>query len=82
MTASFSCLTLHYACANGASLDVLHLLVEAYPKSRSASDKRGCTPLHFAIGNNRHPASPAVVDCWSRTPDTIGSERQSKNNLM
>jgi hypothetical protein len=48
-----------------ASLDVLRLLVDAYPESRSASDKRGRTPLDFALGNIRRPASPAMVDCWS-----------------
>jgi hypothetical protein len=62
MTDSFSWLPLHYACANGASLDVLCILVEAYSESCSALDKIGRTPLHFALGNTQRPASHAVVE--------------------
>jgi hypothetical protein len=61
MEDSFSWLPLHYGCANGASLEVLQILVDAYPESRTSSDKRGRTPLHFALGNTQRPASPEVV---------------------
>lgn len=61
MEDSFSWLPLHYGCANGASIEVLQILVDAYPESRTSSDKRGRTPLHFALGNTQRPASPEVV---------------------
>mmetsp|Transcript_9093 Transcript_9093/g.12614 ORF Transcript_9093/g.12614 Transcript_9093/m.12614 type:complete len:884 (-) Transcript_9093:140-2791(-) len=44
-------LPLHHACANGASYDVLSLLVEAYPNTKVAQDRRRRTPLHFAFSD-------------------------------
>lgn len=42
-------LCLHHACANGASWEVLNILVEAYPESKVTQDRRQRTPLHFAF---------------------------------
>lgn len=42
-------LPLHHACANGASGTVLSILVNAYPQSKVAQDRRSRTPLHFAF---------------------------------
>ena len=58
---SFGWLPLHYACANGAELEVIQMLVEAYPDSRVVTDKRGRTPLHFALGNVEHPPTVELV---------------------
>lgn len=40
---------LHHSVANGASLEVLELLCEAYPGGKVTQDKRLRTPLHFAF---------------------------------
>mmetsp|Transcript_12589 Transcript_12589/g.19155 ORF Transcript_12589/g.19155 Transcript_12589/m.19155 type:complete len:867 (-) Transcript_12589:550-3150(-) len=42
-------LPLHHACANGASGEVLKILVDAFPESPVAQDSRQRTPLHFAF---------------------------------
>eukprot|EP00549_Striatella_unipunctata_P010752 CAMPEP_0118690736 /NCGR_PEP_ID=MMETSP0800-20121206/10283_1 /TAXON_ID=210618 ORGANISM="Striatella unipunctata, Strain CCMP2910" /NCGR_SAMPLE_ID=MMETSP0800 /ASSEMBLY_ACC=CAM_ASM_000638 /LENGTH=762 /DNA_ID=CAMNT_0006588423 /DNA_START=46 /DNA_END=2334 /DNA_ORIENTATION=- len=60
-TDGFGWLPIHYACAFGASIEVLRLLAEAFPESKTTVDKRGRTPLHFALGNTERPATPAVV---------------------
>ena len=52
---------LHYACANGTDMAVTELLVAAFPDGRLNTDKRGRTPLHFALGNAERPASPSLV---------------------
>ena len=52
---------LHYACANGTDIEVIKLLLNAYPDSKLTTDKRGRTPLHFALGNIEHPPTPALV---------------------
>jgi hypothetical protein len=66
---SFGWLPIHYACACGAETDVIKLLAEAYPESKTTVDRRGRTPLHFALGNANPdtPASPDVVSLLSST---------------
>mmetsp|Transcript_50526 Transcript_50526/g.152217 ORF Transcript_50526/g.152217 Transcript_50526/m.152217 type:complete len:851 (-) Transcript_50526:98-2650(-) len=54
-------LPLHYACAYGASEEALHILTDGNVDSITATDRKGRTPLHFALGNADRPASPAVV---------------------
>ena len=61
----FSWLPLHYACANGASEEVLVVLTNAFPPSKVAIDKRGRTPLHFSVGNEEHMPTPAAVEILS-----------------
>jgi len=52
---------LHYACANGTEIEVVKLLLDAYPDSKLTTDKRGRTPLHFALGNVENPPDPPLV---------------------
>jgi hypothetical protein len=40
-------LPLHHACANGASIAVLEILINAYPESKLIQDNQNRTPLHF-----------------------------------
>uniref|UniRef100_A0A7S2P4B0 Ion transport domain-containing protein n=1 Tax=Leptocylindrus danicus TaxID=163516 RepID=A0A7S2P4B0_9STRA len=54
-------LPLHYACAYGASEEVLKILLRVIPTSTTAMDIKGRTPLHFALGNADRASSPAVV---------------------
>lgn len=62
---TFGWLPIHYACACGAGTEVIKALAEAFPESKTTVDRRGRTPLHFALGNgNQNPdklAGPAVV---------------------
>jgi len=54
-------LPLHHACANGASPEVLKLIVDAFPAGRVAQDQQGRTPLHFyATRNHDSPANMAA----------------------
>jgi hypothetical protein len=52
---------LHYACANGAGIAVTELLLNAFPDGRIHADKRGRTPLHFALGNVGNPPTTRLV---------------------
>lgn len=54
-------LPLHYACAYGASEEALKILTDGHVDSITACDRKGRTPLHFALGNADRPFSPAVV---------------------
>lgn len=66
---SFGWLPIHYACACGADPNVIKSLAEAFPESKTTIDRRGRTPLHFALGNSNpdSPVSPAVVVLLSST---------------
>jgi hypothetical protein len=72
---SFGWLPIHYACASGSDTAVIKTLADAYPESKTTIDRRGRTPLHFALGDK--PASPDVIFLLSSTgaaqyPDEIG----------
>ena len=72
---SFGWLPIHYACASGSDTEVIKTLAEAYPESKTVVDRRGRTPLHFALGDK--PASPDVIFLLASTgaasyPDEIG----------
>jgi hypothetical protein len=77
---SFEWLPLHYACACGAETDVIKLLAEAYPESKTTVDRRRRTPLHFALGNANPdtPASPDVVSLLSSS----GAAKYADDNGM
>jgi hypothetical protein len=45
-------LPLHYACAKGASTEVLQVLIEAYPEGKLVQDNQSRTPLHFYVTRN------------------------------
>lgn len=66
---TFGWLPIHYACACGAETEVIKALADAFPDSKTTVDRRGRTPLHFALGNQNpdRPASPAVVAILSST---------------
>ncbi|KAL7536478.1 hypothetical protein ACHAXR_007201 [Thalassiosira sp. AJA248-18] len=54
-------LPIHYACAYGATVDVLTVLIHAWEDSVQKTDAKGRTPLHFAMGNADRENSPHVV---------------------
>jgi hypothetical protein len=66
---SFGWLPIHYACACGADAQAIKSLAEAFPESKTTVDRRGRTPLHFALGNSNPDSavSPAIVVLLSST---------------
>jgi hypothetical protein len=61
--ATFLCYAqpLHYACAFGASEEVLYVLTDAYAEAIQTKDRRQRTPLHFALSNAGRRTVPAAV---------------------
>jgi ankyrin repeat protein len=53
---------LHYACAYGASLNTLEVLIEAHPRALELTDINGFLPLHYAMSNCARADCVAVVD--------------------
>ena len=45
--------------ATGSDSKVIQALAEAFPECKTTVDRRGRTPLHFALGDK--PAAPDVV---------------------
>mgnify|MGYP001975259164 CR=1 FL=1 len=66
---------LHHACANGASLEVLGLLCEAYPGGRVTQDKRRRTSLHFAFFRGQVKGGTSKGGRSFAEGGTIGSKR-------
>ena len=46
----YGCLPLHYAVMEGASYQVLQVLLQAYPASKHVADRLGRTPAHWYLG--------------------------------
>ena len=73
---------LHYACAYGASEEALYVLTGAYPDAITTQDRRGRTPLHFALSNAGRRAAPAAVKLLvSFNRDIVNSRGGSSNPL-
>jgi ankyrin repeat protein len=51
-TDSHGWLPLHHACTNGASPEVLQILIDAYPAGKLHQDSQMRTPLHFYATRN------------------------------
>jgi len=71
----FGWLPIHYACASGSARSVIQALTESFPESKTTTDRRRRTPLHFALGEK--PAAPDIIFLLSSTgaasyPDEIG----------
>lgn len=54
-------LPIHYACAYGATVEVMTVLIHAWEESMLKTDAKGRTPLHFACGNADRENSPKVI---------------------
>ena len=57
----FGWLPIHYACAYAASTYAIKSLVEAYPESKTTVDRKGRTPLHFALGTTNANSAAIVL---------------------
>ncbi|CAB9527056.1 Ankyrin Repeat [Seminavis robusta] len=75
-------LPLHYACAYGASEEALYVLTGAYPDAITTQDRRGRTPLHFALSNAGRRAAPSAVRLLvGFNRDIVNSRGGSSNPL-
>ena len=74
-------LPLHHACANGASPEVLQILTNAYPESKTTQDNQNRTPLHFyATRNTDNPVAMAAnVELLS---DTGAAELPDRGGML
>lgn len=80
-TDSHGWLPLHHACANGASPDVLRLLIDAYPDGKITQDSLNRTPLHFyATRNSDNPA--AMVENVELLCDSGAAELTDKGGML
>lgn len=79
-------LPIHYACAYGATVEVLMVLIHAWEESMQKTDSKGRTPLHFAMGNADRENSPKVVkallDLSPSAMDQIDSEKNLPLHLL
>jgi len=58
---SYGWLPLHRVCAHDPDLDVLSILISAYPEGKLCQDKRGRTPLHFYVSGNHIGTATAEI---------------------
>jgi Ion transport protein len=79
MPDTFGWLPLHYACACGASSEVIMRFNEESPFSKTVVDRRGRAPIHFALSNlgSRRTITPEIVASLINTgsstyPDDTG----------
>jgi len=79
-------LPIHYACAYGASEEVLDQLILAWEECLTKVDAKGRTPLHFSMGNADRPNSPKVVqlllDLCPGSMDRFDSEKNLPLHLL
>lgn len=79
-------LPIHYACAYGATLEVMLVLIHAWDESMTKTDAKGRTPLHFAMGNADRDNSPHVVklllDLSPGGIDAIDAEKNLPLHLL
>jgi ankyrin repeat protein len=54
-------LSIHLACQNGASFDIVFILYELYPESIEVIDTRGMTPVQYALERRPDCGAPGDV---------------------
>jgi len=74
-------LPIHYACAYGATVDVLKVLICAWEESMTRTDAKGRTPLHFAMGNADRENSPHVVKLLLELSPACMDQIDAEKNL-
>ncbi|KAL7472208.1 hypothetical protein ACHAXS_012526 [Conticribra weissflogii] len=79
-------LPVHYACAYGASKEVLGVLASSWEESLSEVDGKGRTALHFAMGNADRANSPQLVEMLIEqcpaTMDAVDAENHLPLHLL
>jgi hypothetical protein len=87
-------LPLHYACATGASIDVIERLVDAFPASIRTRDTNDLMiPLHFACKwgastdvidylLTMYPDGKQVRDIYAKTPSDYASDLGEERNAV
>lgn len=77
-------LPLHLACQTQSDLDVIKLILDAYPEAASMCDKNNCSPLGYAIRYNDSAEALKFVLSFMRTGqlfDEIFNGIERKNAL-
>ncbi|GKY93492.1 hypothetical protein MPSEU_000316600 [Mayamaea pseudoterrestris] len=74
-------LPLHHACANGASPDVMRILIEAYPQGKLRQDNQARTPLHFYATRNVDHVSALVLNT-EMLADTGAAQLADKGGML
>mmetsp|Transcript_17798 Transcript_17798/g.37141 ORF Transcript_17798/g.37141 Transcript_17798/m.37141 type:complete len:913 (-) Transcript_17798:754-3492(-) len=79
-------LPIHYACAYGASKEVLEVLASSWEEGLSEADGKGRTALHFAMGNADRANSPSLVEMLIEqcpgTMDAVDAENHLPLHLL
>ena len=73
---------LHYACAYRDLVKALTVLTKSAVYYTTSPNNKGCTPLHFALGNADLPTSPAVIQLLlSQDRNTVNAETTEGSQL-
>lgn len=68
--AQHGCLPLHYAVMEGASVEAITILIQAYPLSKHVVDRYGQSPLHWYLGGHYLSRTSHVSGC-DRDPNAL-----------
>lgn len=75
-----------YNKKDGANVEVLRVIINAWDESLTKTDNKGRTPLHFAMGNAHREHSPEVVqlllDLNPAGVNVLDSEKNLPLNLL
>jgi len=74
-------LPIHYACAYGATVEVLTVLIHAWGESMQKTDSKGRIPLHYAMGNSHLKNSPHLVKCLLHLMPSCIDQLDAEKNL-
>jgi len=74
-------LPLHHACANGASTEVLSILIDAYPEGKIKQDNQNRTPLHF-YATRRTQNTNVMAQCVEALADSGAAELPDRGGML
>ena len=80
-TDSHGWLPLHHACANGATPEVMKLLIDAYPAGKLQQDNQSRTPLHFYATRNSDTVSAMMLNA-ELLSDTGAAELADRGGML
>jgi hypothetical protein len=77
---SYGWLPLHRVCAHEPTLNVLSILITAYPEGKVNQDKRGRTPLHFYLSGSN--VGNMTADIAQFLSDTGAAKRRDQVGML
>ena len=72
---------IHYACAYGARVEVVKVLLDAWEASIYEIDGKGSTALHFVMGNADRASSVEIIDYLLEKDPTIINKTDDSKQL-